>query len=430
VAFLSVEYEDHVFAGSPLISLVPGTEVVEGSRWRAEEGGWCHLLRPIRPEHLERQVRSVSLYVTFTDHTLQGEILLDDMALWAWRGSHEPVSPAARLKTPNFQKPVPPHTTDLRDAGEPRCVRKVFQNYRLPEVMVDPSRDLVTLATQLSVDRIDHLVMQAKNWEGPLSVALYVPEALEKHAAQVIRELVAAEENIRRYAKIHLVLERGDGCLFPINFLRNVAMVEAVTPYVLILDVDLLPSTGSTRAISKEIKNYFSETPAAERDRTVFVVPAFELQHSPVLPMSKEMVIARLEEGTVAPFLFQKKVASQFSTNYAAWARATRPYAVIPSDQYEPFVVVPSALKDTVLFDDNLAGYGLNKVLFTAALVRGGFTMQVLAHSYAVHLGHKPSEAKVAWTADPLVRLRQHHYQQAFIRECQHQESPPDTLAA
>jgi len=97
------------------------------------------------------------------------------------------------------------------------CAKKVIQNYYLPHALLNPSRDSVTLATQLSFDRVDHLVTLAKHWDGPMSIALHIPGEIEKYAVQLVKQLVAAEENIRKYAKIHLVFEHGENCPYPIN---------------------------------------------------------------------------------------------------------------------------------------------------------------------------------------------------------------------
>ena len=102
---------------------------------------------------------------------------------------------------------------------------------------------------------------------------------------------------------------------------------------------------------------------------------------------------------------------------------ATSPYPIIPSDQYEPFLVVPTALKRAVLFDDQLTGYGLNKVLFTVALAQKKVSFFTLSQSYAVHLSHNISPAKTEWLADPLIRTRHHHYLQTF-KQCPASQIP------
>jgi len=203
---VSVDYEDHTHAHSGHISLVPTREKNSHSHlmWTRSDNDWHHFVRPLFLDST-RTTRSVSVHFAFRSE-FPSEVMIDDVSLWAW-------------KAPDLALPLNP----LRDMfalnmpAPQACAKKIIQNYYLPHELLNPSSDSITLATQLSFDRIDHLVMLAKHWDGPMSIALHIPGEIEKYAVQLVKQLVAAEENIRKYAKIHLVFEHGENCPYPIN---------------------------------------------------------------------------------------------------------------------------------------------------------------------------------------------------------------------
>lgn len=129
----------------------------------------------------------------------------------------------------------------------------------------------VTLTTQISLDRFPKWSQQAREWAGPVSVAVYIP-APKGHAAANMAEDVLMRQAVKfcqRHADQPVVLcalyanhnaREGSSCiplesfhaeqqpsydqLYPINALRNAAIEQAVTPFVLLTDADFIPSTG------------------------------------------------------------------------------------------------------------------------------------------------------------------------------------------
>lgn len=75
---------------------------------------------------------------------------------------------------------------------------------------------------------------------------------------------------------------------YPINFLRNVAMVHTASEYVLIVDVDLVPCYNCYKDISTRLA-------ASQPNMEVWVVPAFEIispDDIPLFPRSKQELLA------------------------------------------------------------------------------------------------------------------------------------------
>lgn len=77
-----------------------------------------------------------------------------------------------------------------------------------------------------------------RHWPGPMSLALYLTDA---EAQQFLRFVEAsAVLSARQNVAYHVVYREGP--LYPVNQLRNVALAQALTPYVFLSDIDFLPA--------------------------------------------------------------------------------------------------------------------------------------------------------------------------------------------
>lgn len=77
-----------------------------------------------------------------------------------------------------------------------------------------------------------------RHWPGPMSLALYLTDA----EAQQFLHFVETSPvlSVRKDVAYHVVYR--DGPLYPVNQLRNVALAQAITPYVFLSDIDFLPA--------------------------------------------------------------------------------------------------------------------------------------------------------------------------------------------
>lgn len=77
-----------------------------------------------------------------------------------------------------------------------------------------------------------------RHWLGPMSLALYLTDA---EAQQFLRFVEASPVlSARQDVAYHVVYREGP--LYPVNQLRNVALAQALTPYVFLSDIDFLPA--------------------------------------------------------------------------------------------------------------------------------------------------------------------------------------------
>ena len=75
---------------------------------------------------------------------------------------------------------------------------------------------------------------------------------LTNHAqlASILQSLAEGSE-VNRLISVHAVYKRSDTHAYPVNLLRNIALEQAATEYVLLLDVDFVPRPGlASSAIS------------------------------------------------------------------------------------------------------------------------------------------------------------------------------------
>ncbi|XP_064432627.1 xylosyl- and glucuronyltransferase LARGE2 isoform X4 [Mirounga angustirostris] len=181
----------------------------------------------------------------------------------------------------------------------------------LPHEPPPPRPHDVTLVAQLSMDRCpgrcssraDHrprprlqmLEALCRHWPGPMSLALYLTDA---EAQQFLRFVEAsAVLSARQNVAYHVVYREGP--LYPVNQLRNVALAQALTPYVFLSDIDFLPAYS----LYDDLRASIEQLKLGSERRAALVVPAFETLHYRFsFPSSKAEVLALLDSGSLYTF--------------------------------------------------------------------------------------------------------------------------------
>nr|XP_031315586.1 LARGE xylosyl- and glucuronyltransferase 2 isoform X1 [Camelus dromedarius] len=239
----------------------------------------------------------------------------------------------------------------------------------------------VTLVAQLSMDRLQMLEALCRHWPGPMSLALYLTDA---EAQQFLRFVeTSAVLSARQDVAYHLVYREGP--FYPINQLRNVALAQALTPYVFLSDIDFLPAYSLYNYLRASIEQL-------ELDggrKAALVVPAFETLHYRFsFPTSKAELLALLDAGSLHTFRYHEWPRGHAPTDYARWREAQEPYRVQWAADYEPYVVVP---RDCPRYDSRFVGFGWNKVAHIMELDAQEYELLVLPEAFIIHLPHAPS---------------------------------------
>ncbi|KAJ0001765.1 hypothetical protein NQD34_001561 [Periophthalmus magnuspinnatus] len=313
-----------------------------------------------------------NLYLTFLEY--DGNLLRRELF-----GCPSPSSPqSVQLQSALEQLDEDDQCYDFR--RERLTVHRVhlyFLHYEYPRT--DNGSD-ITLVAQLSMDRLQMLEAICKHWEGPISLALYMSDA---EAQQFLRYAQASEVlKNRKNVGYHIVYREGQ--FYPVNLLRNVALLNAPTPYVFLTDVDFLPMYGLYDYLRRSVVQL-----DMSHSKKALVVPAFEtLRYRLSFPKSKAELLSMLDMGTLYTFRYHVWPKGHAPTNYAKWRTATTPYRVEWEADFEPYVVVR---RDCPEYDQRFVGFGWNKVSHIMELDAQEYELTVLPNAFMIHMPHASS---------------------------------------
>ena len=238
------------------------------------------------------------------------------------------------------------------------------------------SQITVALVTQCSVDRLSNLYQQLLRWNGKASVAIYVKS--NESYSSTKRSIISGLDETRKQAikehgehsqwdvSVSLVLGTKEEEEFPVNYLRNVALLDAKSQQqqmrgmkgaVLLVDVDFIPSNNLHKALHCKL--------AADNileERQVVVIPAFEgVIDGP--PPKSVLELERMIKRQEATSFRQKFYRGHGPTNFNQyWKKSTSlnqgvidefwasVYAVRYQPYFEPYVVM--ATEDVPLYDE------------------------------------------------------------------------------
>ncbi|XP_032663746.1 LARGE xylosyl- and glucuronyltransferase 2-like isoform X6 [Odontomachus brunneus] len=177
----------------------------------------------------------------------------------------------------------------------------------------------VALVTQCSVERIPLLEALSKHWPGTISVAIYLTDAEVQNFLDFVQG--SADLRARRNIAYHVVYK--DGELYPINYLRNTAMLYVSTPFIFQLDIDFLPQFG----LHENIMSYINKLGITESHKIALIVPAFETERYRFdFPANKEELLKFLKRGILYTFRYHVWTQGHAATNYSIWRSSLEPY--------------------------------------------------------------------------------------------------------
>jgi glycosyltransferase-like protein LARGE len=336
----------------------------------------------------------------------------EDATAAVWQSLREP--PAALYRCMNEGSSVQQTTYEDFARGAPvrlRLRRAWWSRRPLPAAQAP-----LTIATGLNPGRLDQLESQCQSWGGPLSAAVYlVLPQYEGAAAEGAAAAAAAAaggaaagdqeseeddgvagltpasraalaEAERAVAQFHARAERGEGgmrcrldamllyetvadarmaVLLPINAMRNYALLQARSPLVAMVDVDLVVSAALGEWLARPANVELLRAGAAAR--RVFVLPAFETAPQDNATLAHELAdgAARMAKPALAS-LTAARLVYQFAlylfrqghncTDYPRWFRSDAPYDIAPYDGYEPWFA--TARLANPFYDAVYRGYG------------------------------------------------------------------------
>eukprot|EP00761_Pharyngomonas_kirbyi_P011974 gb/GECH01012000.1/.p1 GENE.gb/GECH01012000.1/~~gb/GECH01012000.1/.p1 ORF type:complete len:364 (+),score=56.91 gb/GECH01012000.1/:1-1092(+) len=242
----------------------------------------------------------------------------------------------------------------------------------------------VALVTQTTPERANRVKWLIDRWEGPISAAIAVSHG-EGHSHASVTDIKNHISNANRRNVIITVYEtRQDKIAYPMNFMRNLAISQAPTEFILYVDVDFIPSITAY----KNIINSQEELRKAKEEKTVLVLPAFDLFYfSPENVNNKQDLLEEIKRSKAEQF-HKHFAESHRKVDYAWWKEAEEPYDIEYEDRFEPYFVGHRSMP---LYDERLMGYGYNKVSQVYELWTRSYQFRVLPHDFVMHVKHSYS---------------------------------------
>lgn len=389
------------------------------------------------------RVRNVILLIAFALMIITGTLFYyrDELGggLLHHAGNHEEMH---KRGAPEWFEELDPMS--IKDSTSFRVETFAYNSSSLKSVT---SSSVVSIATQCSVDKAHHLAAMAETWRSKISVAILVLRKIGLSLLYLSR-LRECSVHVRDYVDIHLVyidkpntyddfeavytrrhydflssnidanvnpfkhvscaqvLTEGMSALpaetalpnytkgipYPNNLLRNVARSKVLTPHVMSLDVDMVPSRGLPTAYEKAVVQYVAGGTSMEAN-TAFVVASFEVRTGTDMPHTKDDLIRMWDAGSVRPFYYELCWKCQNPLKYEEWRRPSTEvvYSVPWRDPWEPFY--GSQCNSTPLYDIRFQQYGFNRVSQFCELYIAGFKFVVLRDVFLMHDGFKRPEA-------------------------------------
>lgn len=313
----------------------------------------------------------------------------------------------------------------------------------------------VTLVTQSTANHLHYLVALSERWRGPLAVTVFAPRSQLSLVVEVLVQLRRCVPALRYNASFHLVyplkspgshqppdgsnlllpddnnssgggtnavdaasssssplggtmscdsvaarLQRSVpgpenydlGVSYPVNLLRNVARRNALTEFVIVLDVDLLPNDGLHAQFVAFARDNRLFVDSHRDDKTVYVAPAFEVREGVPSPRDKASLLQRVEAMDARPFYLELCWKCQKHTDYEAWQREPPGdklavlFEVLWRDPWEPFYF---GRNSAPFYDERFRQYGFNRISQVCELHVSGYKFSVLNNAFVVHQGLK-----------------------------------------
>eukprot|EP01133_Synstelium_polycarpum_P011011 gene11011-12832_t len=263
--------------------------------------------------------------------------------------------------------------------AEFKTVPFYYRSQRLVDEM-RKDRYVASLATQVTVDRLDRIVLMADKWQAPVSAAVFIRAESE---LEILTQMINSYQSLADFVDFHLLY--ANHTRYPVNNLRNLSTKNAHTEFVLIMDADFIPPLG----MHDYLRDYIEEVQASGK-KTAFVVPSFSSSADPrILPDDKPTLIDMIEKKLVSPSNLLVCPKCHSPTDYPKWFESEVAYPAKYRWIYEPFLLFNKTNNE--MFDDRLKGYGFDKNSHVFSMAVAGYDFVVLPHAFIIHINHPTS---------------------------------------
>lgn len=302
--------------------------------------------------------------------------------------------------------------------------------------------ELVSIATQCSVDYVHEMVYMARRWKSRISIGIFALESV-KLTHHIIWRLRDCVPEVAKLVDFHIVFVDGPDVFsdfragdsvayakltegsnvfakytcdqiiqkglgneipvlnmfggnkkppYPLGFMRNVARLYLRTPHQISLDTDIIPSPDLAFVYERAMNTYKEKNPDVDMGTVMFVPPAFEIDKSFNIPETKQVVKQLWDRREIMMFLWHGWGPGHQPTNYEEWFQLQKTddyYSVDYQFYYEPFYLSKNAT--TPMYDNRFIQYGYDRMQNLRNLFEYDFRINVLRHGFVIHRGIKRS---------------------------------------
>ena len=257
----------------------------------------------------------------------------------------------------------------------------------------------VTLCLQTTANHLHHLKDLSISWNGPVSISVFTYGKDALFAVYSILYLHSCFESVHNAVSFHLIFPVSQapislikiaslnlncsgldylkldenrenykmlGIQYPNNMLRNVAITYSTSEYILVLDIDMVPSKSLRKQFLDFIQRQGTDKKANYSDNIAYVVPCFESETEDYVSKSKSELLHDWNSRKVRPFYFEVCWKCQKVTDYEQWRNAQLvdfidlAYYIDWQDPWEPFYIAKRTLLP--LYDGRFKQYGFNRI--------------------------------------------------------------------
>lgn len=294
----------------------------------------------------------------------------------------------------------------------------------IPNIVTPHSPDdneNLTICSQSTVNNLHYLKNMSQTWDGPISVTVFTHGYDTVFALHTIAYMHACFETVKHSVSFHIAypilhppsniktilnmdmhcnnveslltdkskVNYGDQIPYPHNILRNIAIEYSSTPYILMIDIDMVPSYDLNRLFQQFIRRRSISAGIGNNSKDqkmVYVIPAFE-SRTHIGRCDKESLLKEWDLNNIRPFYEHVCWKCQKVTEYEKWRGLPGlhfldiGYILQWENPWEPFYIAKK--QDLPLYDGRFKQYGFNRISQVSCIGQAGFE----------HSTHSPMES-------------------------------------
>ena len=262
------------------------------------------------------------------------------------------------------------------------------------------------MGAQTSVDRLYELVELVKNWSGPMSIAVFVPDIELAVGLRYIQYLRSCNPAIEKQVSFHLIypvehqgktshpdlhgldevvgnmdckqpkqvlkylltvrskemLTWRESYPYPQNLLRNLAKNGCQTNYTYIPDIDMVPTSG----MDLQLETFLAKQEMYNCTKCAYVIPTYEVStKSSHLPTNKTELLQFVKNKQARQFHQALYSINQKSSNLKHWEKIPQTEEIEIAYKVEKYIFKYEPLYiargDSPAFDERFIGFGMTR---------------------------------------------------------------------